>query len=127
MSNREPDTESVLNGEVILWELKFEQSPPLTEDRNNQCSWDGLLIEQSSGRLLEAVVDLVSKAHLLATATKKSGAWLNNVLPVPHLGTKLDNGSIHIATGLCLGDSIVDVYSKLVIYIENYNSVEDRS
>ena len=36
--------------------------------------------------------------------TKESRAWL----PVPHLGTKLDNIKVHIATGLRLSAKIVE-------------------
>ena len=51
--------------------------------------------------------DPAMKAQLLATATKESGAWLS-VLPVPHLGTKLDDTSVRIATGVYLGANIVE-------------------
>ena len=46
----------------------------------------------------------------MATATKESGAWLNT-LPVPHLGTKLDDDSIRIATRLRLGANIVEKHT----------------
>ena len=39
-------------------------------------------------------------------ASAEAGAWLN-VLPVPSLGTKLDDESLRIALGLCLGAAIV--------------------
>ena len=38
-------------------------------------------------------------------ASAEAGAWLN-VLPVPSLGTKLDDESMHIALGLRLGAAI---------------------
>ena len=42
----------------------------------------------------------------LHVASAEAGAWLN-VLPVPSLGTKLDDESLHIALGLCLSAAIV--------------------
>ena len=36
-----------------------------------------------------------------------AGAWLN-VLPVPHLGTKLDDTTVRVAIGLHLGANIVE-------------------
>ena len=47
-----------------------------------------------------------SKARLLSVASAEAGAWLN-VLPVPSLGTKLDDESLPIALGLHLGAAIV--------------------
>ena len=51
-------------------------------------------------------VDIYSLFLIIKFATKESGAWLN-VLPSPHLSTKLDDDSIRIATGLRLGANIV--------------------
>ena len=43
--------------------------------------------------------DPAMKTQLLATATKGSGLW-SSILSVPHLGTKLDDTTVRIATGL---------------------------
>ena len=106
----EPDTESLLQDAMDCWEEKVDQSPPCTEYRKKQSSWDDPLVEQTFNSLLAATVDPSSKARLLATATKESGAWLN-VLPAAHLGTKLDDDSIRIATGLRLGANIVEEHT----------------
>ena len=74
--------------------------------RGRQHRWDELLTQKTPEDLLEAATDSITRARLLSTATKESGAWLN-VLPIPHLGTKLDDDSIRIATGLRLGADIV--------------------
>ena len=42
----------------------------------------------------------------MSVASAEAGAWLN-VLPVPSLGTKLDDESLRIALGLCLSAAIV--------------------
>ena len=47
-----------------------------------------------------------TKACLLSVASSKSGAWLG-ALPVPSLGSKLDDESLRIALGLHLGVPIV--------------------
>ena len=53
-----------------------------------------------------------SKARLLSVASAEAGAWLN-VLPVPSLGTKLDDESLRIALGLHLGAVIGNVASVM--------------
>jgi len=45
-------------------------------------------------------------APLLSVSSSESGAWCN-ALPVPSLGTKVDNESLRIALGLHLGVPIV--------------------
>ena len=55
----------------------------------------------------QLVALVFTTAWLHATATKESGAWLN-ALPVPHLGTKLDNNTLRIAVGLRLGSDLVE-------------------
>ena len=56
------------------------------------------------GYLLKSAPDPKAKVHLLATA--ESGTRLNS-----HLGTKLDNNSIHIATRLRSGEDIVEEHT----------------
>ena len=52
--------------------------------------------------LLEGTKQPVSRARLPGAFTKESGAWLN-ALPVSSLGLRLDDNSITISVGLCLG------------------------
>ena len=49
----------------------------------------------------------VAKACLLSVSTKEAGAWLN-ILPAPHLGTKLDDTTVRVEIGLRLGENIVE-------------------
>ena len=58
-------------------------------------------------QLYNSTNDPVAKARLLSVSTKEAGAWLN-VLPVPHLGTKLDDTTVRVAIGLRLGANIVE-------------------
>ena len=56
-------------------------------------------------QLLDEASDDVSRARLLAAATKESGAWLH-ALPVSSLGLRMDDDSLRIAVGLRLGAPI---------------------
>ena len=68
----------------------------------------------------------MSKARLLSTATKEGGAWLN-VLPIPHLGAKLDDTSIRIAIGLCLGANIVEEHKCICGALVGHNGTHGLS
>jgi len=74
--------------------------------RHLQNCWDELLYEHHFSTILVAAVDSKVKARLLSVASSEAGAWLG-VLPVPSLGTKLDDESLRIAPGLRLGVPIV--------------------
>ena len=56
-------------------------------------------------QLLDEASDDVSRARLLAAATKEPGAWLH-VLPVSSLGLRMADYSLRIAVGLRLGTPI---------------------
>ncbi|KAG1652785.1 Retrotransposable element SLACS protein [Nymphon striatum] len=49
--------------------------------------------------------DQLDKARLLAAASPKSGSWLE-VLPVPNLGTRLDDEAFRIGIGLRIGTAL---------------------
>ena len=96
----------LLREALSLWEANTTCPLPPEEMRGRQRRWDEPLTQKTHENLLEAATDSITRARLLSTATKESGAWLN-VLLIPHLGTKLDDDSIRIATGLRLGADIV--------------------
>ena len=101
-------TEDALIMEAMaLWSERADCEPPPDHCRARQQVWDGVLTDKVHQDLLETTSDPCTTGRLLATATKESGAWLN-ALPVPHLGTKLDNNSVRIAIGLRLGADIVE-------------------
>ena len=64
-------------------------------------------MEKAHKNLLHSTTDPITTARLHATATKESGAWLN-ALPVPYLGTKLDNNTQRIVVGLRLSSDLVE-------------------
>ena len=86
------------------WSFEFPMPP---EDHSHlQHGWDELLYERHFSTVLNSASDVQDKTHLLSVASSESGAWLG-ALPVPSLGTKLDNESLGIALGLRLGVPIV--------------------
>ena len=85
-----------------LWESKSQCLLPPVENRSQQQVWDTGISDKLHDDIFNMADDSAMKARLLATATKESGAW-PSVLPVPHLGTKLDNN-----TGLHHGINIVE-------------------
>ena len=66
----------------------------LPDDPSLQKAWDLPLLREIRKYVAEA--DQVSRARLLATAQKESGAWLN-ALPVSSLGTLLDSERFRVA------------------------------
>ena len=62
---------------------------PPEDHRHLQHGWDELLYEH---HFLDSASDAKTKARLLSVSSSESGAWLA-ALPVPSLGTKLDNES----------------------------------
>jgi len=95
---------SFLHEALEQWSAEL---PMLPEDhRYLQYSWNEWLYEHCFSTLLNSASDIKAKARLLSVASCKSGVWLS-ALPVPSLATKLDNESLRIALGLCLGVPIV--------------------
>lgn len=90
-----------------LWKAKSDSLLPPLEFRGRQKVWDVGISDKIYDDLFNAAADPASKARLLAVATKESGAWLS-VIPIPQLGTKLDDATIRIAIGLRLGANIVE-------------------
>lgn len=76
----------------------------LPEDPCRQKSWDIPVVKRDWDRMLREA-DQVSRARLLATAQKESGAWLN-ALPVPSLGTLMDSESFRVAIALRVGADV---------------------
>ena len=77
---------------------------PSPDDPSCQKAWDLPIVERIWENMLRGA-DQVSKARLLATAQRKSGAWLN-ALPVLSLGTLLDSKSFRVAIAFRVGDDV---------------------
>ena len=58
-------------------------------------SWDDSLVQDAYNRLLSDVQSEASRARLLASAWKESGAWLNAV-PVTSLGLRMEDKVLRI-------------------------------
>ena len=70
----------LLREALDLWEANTTCPLPLEELRGRQRRWDELFTQKTHEDILEAATDSITRACLLSTATKESGAWLN-VLP----------------------------------------------
>ena len=77
---------------------------PLPDDPSRQKAWDLPIVERNWENMLR-VADQVSRARLLATAQRESGAWLN-ALQVSSLGTLLDSESFRVAIALRVGADV---------------------
>ena len=76
----------------------------LLDDPRRQKAWDLPIVKKKlDNMLLEA--DQVSRARLMATAQKESGAWLI-ALPVSLLGTLVDPESFRVAIALRVGADV---------------------
>ena len=74
--------------------------------KSRQRSWDEPKSVATAARLLEEA-DQLSRARLLASASRESGLWLH-ALPVPSLGTLLDAESFRIAIALRVGADVCE-------------------
>ena len=110
LPTNEPNCKFLLSEAIYLWEERCGRPIPPQQDLKCQRVWDEALVDHVFHNILETTTDTSSRACLLAVSTKESGAC-PNVLPAPHLGRKLDNDSIRIATGLRLGADVVVEHS----------------
>ena len=91
------------------WSTEYPIPPE--DHRHFQHGWDELLYEHHFWTLPL----MLSKGLLIVSfLLRVSGAWLG-ALPVLSLGTELDNESLRIALGLCLGVPIVVKHNVFVV------------
>lgn len=92
---------------VEAWNLKSGEFVLADSvDLCRQTTWDRPLAELAATRLLERS-DQISRARLLAAASRESGLWLH-ALPTPSLGTLLDPDSFRIAVALRVGAEVCE-------------------
>ena len=82
---------------------------PLPDDPSRQKAWDHPIVDRNLENMLR-VADQMSRARLLATAQRESGAWLN-ALPVSSLGKLLDSESFRVAIALREGADLCSPHS----------------
>ena len=93
-----PEESTVLNS----WSQGHSAPPPTAPTSCQQRAWDSPRVTASAAALLEAVPDPTTRAHLLASRRKESGAWLQ-AFPMSALGLHIDNNVVRVAVGLRLG------------------------
>ena len=76
--------------------------PPEEGEQHRQRSWNEPRASALAETLFKSAPDPRSRARLLASLAKESGAWLN-VLPILTLGLRMDDNTIRVAAGLRLG------------------------
>ena len=91
-----------MDAALSAW-LKWHTHPPLTPPESfSQKKWDAPVVQELSRSLLENAADERTKARLLASMCKESGAWLN-AFPISSCGLRMDNETTRVAIGLRLG------------------------
>ena len=70
---------------ISEWSSGHDYLPPTGNDSFLQRAWDAPRVSAVADNLLNSAPDAISRARLLATSTKESGAWLH-ALPISSLG-----------------------------------------
>ena len=85
-----------------------ERAPnaPMPNEPSKQKKWDEPVCNNIMQGLLERA-DQVGRARLLAAREEGTGAWLH-ALPIPAVGTLLDNETLRIAVALRVGSRICE-------------------
>ena len=88
------------------WSEGHSEAPPEGLAQHHQKKWDMINMTVSANLLLETAPDPITRARLLASRVRESGAWLN-ILPISSLSlyvwTGRDDSTIGVAVGLRLG------------------------
>ena len=78
----------------------------LPNDKTKQKNWDEAICSQIMQDLIDRA-DQVGRARLLAARAEGSGAWLQ-ALPIPAVGTLMDNETLRIAVALRVGSPVCE-------------------
>ena len=78
---------------------------PTGSSASVQKAWDRPVVRALASNLLSSATDSITRARLLASQQKESGAWLS-APPISTLGLRMDNDTIRVAVGLRLGSAL---------------------
>ena len=92
--------------------LPEDISPPSPTNTHQQKAWDQPRVQHRFDSLISNASDPHTKARLLASSAKESGAWLN-ALPVTSLGLRMSDETVRVAVGLRLGNPICQPHQCL--------------
>ena len=92
--------------------LPKDTSPPSPANTHQQKAWDQPRVQHRFDSLISNASNPHTKARLLASSTKESGAWLN-AIPVTSLGLRMSDETIRIAVGLRLGNPLCQPHQCL--------------
>ena len=87
---------------LTAWSRGHSQAPLSAPASFSQKAWDTPVVKAVVDHLLESSSDERSRARLLSSTCKESGAWLN-ALPLSQCGLRMDNETVRLAVGLRLG------------------------
>ena len=87
---------------LTAWSRGHSQAPLLAPASFSQLAWDTPVVKAVVDHLLESSSDERSRAWLLSSTCKESGAWLN-ALPLSQCDLRMDNETVCLAVGLRLG------------------------
>ena len=87
---------------ILRWENIFEQQRPPPHLMHKYKPWDALVSLYILNYLINSAPDDVSRVRISAASAKETGAWLK-ALPFSNLGLRIDDETIRVAAGLCLG------------------------
>ena len=92
-----------------VWSSSSHANPPSGSASIKQKSWDVPIIIATFDSLLRNA-DARSRARLLASCEKESGAWLT-APPISAVGLRMDDETIRVATGMRVGSSLSEPHS----------------
>ena len=81
---------------------RVSRTTPTDAAAHHQKTWDSLRVFSIADTLFMDSSDPMHRPCFLAASCKESGAWLNALL-VTSLGLRLDDATMRISMGLCLG------------------------
>ena len=98
-ANMQPPQLSYVDEALAAWSQGCQEQPPTDAAAHHQKTWDSLRLSSIVDALSS---DQMHRARFLAASCKESGAWLN-ALPISSPGLRMDDATVRISMGLCLG------------------------